>query len=70
MDELVAAQEGGPDGSHPENIRESTGSENGDGRPYPGRGHQRPQSLTSHGTPCTCCGYQSESRSGSRYRSS
>ena len=39
-------------------------------RPYLGREPQLHLFLTSHGTPCTCCGCRSGSRIGSRYRSS
>lgn len=51
-------------------IRGWSRSGHGDGQPCPGREPQQPRFWTSHGTPCTCCGYRSESRSGSRYRSS
>lgn len=51
-------------------VRELIGNGLGGGRPYPGTSTQPHRFLTSHGTPCTCCGCRSASRIGSRYRSS
>jgi hypothetical protein len=53
-----------------QNIRELTGSGIDVWRPYLGTKPQQHLFLTSHDTPCTCCGCRSESRIGSRYRSS
>lgn len=51
-------------------VRGWIGSGHGGGQPCPGKEPRRPRCGTSRGTPCTCCGYRSGSRSGSRGRSS
>jgi hypothetical protein len=51
-------------------LRELSGSGHGDERPCPGRASARHPHATGHGTLCTCCACQSESRSGARYQSS
>ena len=51
-------------------ARGSSGSELGDATPCPGRALEPRPFSTSRGTPCTCCGCRSASRSGSRCRSS
>ena len=51
-------------------IRGLNGIETDVSRPCLGTKPPQRRFLTSHGTPCTCCGYRSGSRIGSRYRSS
>ena len=52
------------------NLREWNGNVSDVWRPCLGREPQLHLFLTSHGTPCTCCGCRSGNRIGSRYRSS
>lgn len=60
----------GPDREEADDIRESSGNEIYAWQPYPGREPPQHRFLTSHGTPCTCCGCQSGNRNGSRYQNS
>lgn len=51
-------------------VRGWNGSGSGGEQPCPGREPRQRRCGTSHGTPCTCCGFRNENRNGSRYRSS
>ena len=51
-------------------VRGWNGSGSGGEQPCPGREPRQHRCGTSHGTPCTCCGFRNGNRNGSRYRSS